>query len=68
MTGLVLWYHDEALVARDSSRVRVATTIDDVTTSVLTLTRASHADSGNYSCWPSGGSPDSIQLLVIRGE
>ncbi|KAF2367279.1 Immunoglobulin I-set [Trinorchestia longiramus] len=64
--GLVLWYHDEALVARDSSRVSVATTIDEVTTSVLTISSAAYPDSGNYSCWPSGGTPDSIQLLVIR--
>lgn len=66
--GLVLWYHGEALVARDSSRVSVATTTDRITESILTISSARSSDSGNYSCWPSAGAPDSILLHVIKGE
>ena len=66
--GLVLWYHDEALVVRDSSRVSVATTTDEITVSVLSVASARDTDSGNYSCWPSAGAPDSILLHVIKGK
>ncbi|KAG7175399.1 Zwei Ig domain protein zig-8-like 2, partial [Homarus americanus] len=66
--GLVLWYQDDRLVDRDSRRVKVVTQVANVTTSTLTVTTAAQQDSGNYSCWPSSGRPDSVLVHVIQGE
>ncbi|XP_071546410.1 zwei Ig domain protein zig-8-like [Panulirus ornatus] len=66
--GLVLWYQDDRLVERDSGRVKVATKVDNVTTSTLTVKTAALQDSGNYSCWPSAGRPDSVLVHVIQGD
>nr|XP_053638257.1 protein borderless-like [Cherax quadricarinatus] len=66
--GLVLWYQDDRLVQRDAGRVTVVTQVDNVTSSTLTVTRASRHDSGNYSCWPSAGTPDSAIIHVIEGD
>ncbi|KAK8387919.1 hypothetical protein O3P69_020074 [Scylla paramamosain] len=66
--GLVLWYQDDRLVERQSSRVKVSTTVTNVTTSTLTVEAARLQDSGNYSCWPSAGRPDSVLVHVIQGD
>lgn len=66
--GLVLWYQDDRLVERQSSRVKVVTQVTNVTISTLTVTAATLQDSGNYSCWPSAGRPDSVLVHVIQGE
>ncbi|XP_069998247.1 obscurin [Penaeus vannamei] len=66
--GLVLWYQDDRLVDRGSGRVTVDTTVGDVTTSKLTVAVAEKRDSGNYSCWPSAGRPDSVIVHVIQGD
>ena len=68
ITGLVLWYHGDALVQKGVNKVKVETEVQDVTTSRLIIARASVRDSGNYSCWPSGGRSDSILVHVIQGE
>nr|XP_053633058.1 uncharacterized protein LOC128689023 [Cherax quadricarinatus] len=66
--GLVLWYQDDRLVDRDSGRVEVVTNIGNVTTSTLKVAGAALHDSGNYSCWPSAGRPDSVIVHVIQGD
>lgn len=66
--GLVLWYQDDRLVERQSSRVKVVTKVTNVTISTLTVTSATLQDSGNYSCWPSAGRPDSVRVHVIQGD
>nr|XP_045622537.1 uncharacterized protein LOC123773088 [Procambarus clarkii] len=66
--GLVLWYLDDRLVQRDAGRVTVVTLVDNVTSSTLTVMQATHQDSGNYSCWPSAGRPDSVTVHVIQGD
>nr|XP_053633298.1 zwei Ig domain protein zig-8-like [Cherax quadricarinatus] len=66
--GLVLWYQDDRLVDRDSGRVSVVTNIGNVTTSTLKVAGAALHDSGNYSCWPSAGRPDSVIVHVIQGD
>ncbi|XP_071548865.1 protein turtle homolog A-like [Panulirus ornatus] len=68
--GLVLWYQDDRLVDRDAGgRVSVVTRVTNVTTSsVVTVGDATTADSGNYSCWPSTGRPDSVLVHVIQGD
>lgn len=53
---------------RGSGRVTVDTTVGDVTTSKLTVAVAEKRDSGNYSCWPSAGRPDSVIVHVIQGN
>ncbi|XP_066943911.1 lachesin-like [Macrobrachium rosenbergii] len=66
--GLVLWYQDDRLVERESGRVKVVTKVANVTTSTLTVAVAEDRDSGNYSCWPSAGRPDSVMVHVIQGD
>ncbi|MPC41045.1 hypothetical protein E2C01_034626 [Portunus trituberculatus] len=66
--GLVLWYQDDHLVERQSSRIKVTTKVTNVTTSTLTVEAARLRDSGNYSCWPSAGRPDSVLVHVIQGD
>ncbi|KAK8388144.1 hypothetical protein O3P69_020204 [Scylla paramamosain] len=66
--GLVLWYQDDHLVERQSSRIKVTTRVTNVTTSTLTVEAARLQDSGNYSCWPSAGRPDSVLVHVIQGD
>ncbi|XP_076042120.1 uncharacterized protein LOC143026016 [Oratosquilla oratoria] len=66
--GLILWYHDDALVDRESGRIQVNTTQGDSTISRLRIAHANHHDSGNYSCWPSSGRPDSVIVHIIQGE
>ena len=64
----MLWYQNDRLVDRSGSRVRVETDVGDVTTSTLTVAGAEARDSGNYSCWPSAGRPDSVLVHVIQGK
>ncbi|KAK7087010.1 hypothetical protein SK128_000618, partial [Halocaridina rubra] len=64
--GLVLWYQDDRLVDRESNRVTVDTKVENITTSTLTVGAAAFRDSGNYSCWPSAGRPDSVIVHVIK--
>ncbi|CAL4095512.1 unnamed protein product [Meganyctiphanes norvegica] len=66
--GLVLWYRDESLVERGSDRVQVKTEPGAITTSRLTVRDAGLRDSGNYSCWPSQGTPDNVMVHVIQGD
>ncbi|KAK3850919.1 hypothetical protein Pcinc_042402 [Petrolisthes cinctipes] len=77
MDGLVLWYQGDRLVEKDDQRVKIDikeanhTTGNGGeqqghTTSTLTVARAAPRDSGNYSCWPSAGRPDSVLLHVIH--
>ncbi|XP_068206508.1 uncharacterized protein [Palaemon carinicauda] len=66
--GLVLWYQDDRLVERESGRVKVVTKVANITTSTLTVAVAEDRDSGNYSCWPSAGRPDSVMVHVIQGD
>lgn len=68
LPGLVLWYQDDRLVERQSSRVKVVTKVTNVTTSTLTVAAATLQDSGNYSCFPSAGRPDSVLVHVIQGK
>ncbi|MCL4138588.1 UNVERIFIED_CONTAM: hypothetical protein GTU68_047790, partial [Idotea baltica] len=64
--GLVLWYHGEALVPRDSKRIKVTTKVTNITISHLNISGAKSADSGNYSCWPSSGKQDTVRVHVIQ--
>lgn len=66
--GFTLWYKEERLVEYESSggRIRVLTLPEGM--SHLEIEDARTADSGNYTCSPSGGVPASLVLNVIEDE
>nr|XP_027230960.1 uncharacterized protein LOC113822627 [Penaeus vannamei] len=68
LEGFTLWYKEERLVEYESSggRIRVLTLPEGM--SHLEIEDARTADSGNYTCSPSGGVPASLVLNVIEGE
>ncbi len=61
----VFWYHNDRMVNYDSERgISVTTTPSRKTHSTLHVQRADVADSGNYTCAPSGSLPASIHVFV----
>lgn len=68
--GSVLWYHGAAVVDFDSPRGGISLETEKSeagTTSKLLVTKASLADSGNYTCVPSNANPASVVVHVLNG-
>ncbi|XP_055608629.1 zwei Ig domain protein zig-8-like [Uranotaenia lowii] len=67
----ITWYHGTAIVNFDSARGGISLETEKTeagTSSRLLLTKATVADSGNYTCVPSGAIPASVQVYVLHGE
>jgi len=69
--GSVSWYHGSTVVDFDSPRGGISLETektDTATTSKLLVTKASLADSGNYSCIPSNAQQASVWVHVLNGK
>ncbi|KAK3872377.1 hypothetical protein Pcinc_022592 [Petrolisthes cinctipes] len=70
--GAVVWFRDASELDYDSSRGGVSIEIEKTptrtTTSKLFLTRATKADSGNYTCSPKFADAASVTVHVVNGE
>ncbi len=69
--GSVAWYQDNSIVDFESSRGGISLETEKTgtgTTSKLLVTKASPADSGNYTCMPSNANPASVVVHVLNGK
>lgn len=69
--GSVVWYQGNTVVDFESSRGGISLETEKTeagTTSKLLVTKASLADSGNYTCLPSNANPASVFVHVLNGE
>ncbi|XP_021939716.1 uncharacterized protein LOC110839609 isoform X1 [Zootermopsis nevadensis] len=66
----VFWYHNERMINYDTSRggVTVSTEPGPKTHSRLIINRATHGDSGNYTCRASNTEADTIYVYVSKGD
>ncbi|XP_039275136.1 uncharacterized protein LOC120349236, partial [Nilaparvata lugens] len=64
----VFWYHNERMINYDTARggVTVSTEPGPKTHSRLVVNRATHADSGNYTCRASNTEQDTIYVFVSK--
>lgn len=68
--GSVVWYQGSTIVDFESSRGGISLETEKTeagTTSKLLVTKASLADSGNYTCLPSNANPASVFVHVLNG-
>lgn len=64
----IYWYQGTKLI-NYSSRGGISVVTDKHSrTSKLVVTRATTADSGNYTCAPANAEPASISVYIINGE
>ncbi|KAK4287661.1 hypothetical protein Pmani_039268 [Petrolisthes manimaculis] len=64
----IYWYRGATLV-NFSSRGGISVVTDKLSrTSRLVLTRATPADSGNYTCAPANAEPASVSVYILDGE
>lgn len=69
--GSVRWYQGNTVVDFESSRGGISLETEKTesgTTSKLLVTKASLADSGNYTCLPSNANPASVFVHVLNGK
>ena len=69
--GSVAWYHGQSVVDFDSPRGGISLETektDASTTSKLLVTKATLADSGNYTCLPSNALQASVWVHVLNGK
>ena len=67
----IAWYRDGRHLNLGSARGGVSLENEKTpqyTRSTLLVTRAAPDDSGNYTCLPSSGHPDSVTVHVLDGE
>ncbi|KAG8314493.1 hypothetical protein J6590_092047 [Homalodisca vitripennis] len=64
----VFWYHNDKMVNYESTRggVTVSTEPGPKTHSRLIVNRASHSDTGNYTCRAPNTDPDTIYVFVTK--
>ena len=69
--GSVVWYQGNTIVDFESSRGGISLETERTesgTTSKLLVTKASLADSGNYTCSPTNANPASVFVHVLNGK
>ncbi|XP_037079169.1 lachesin-like [Pollicipes pollicipes] len=68
--SFIFWKHNGKVISYDSPRggISVVTIKGDVTSSYLLIRAARPADSGHYSCQPSGSAEKSLRVHVLQGE
>lgn len=66
----IFWYHNDRMINYDTVRGGITVTVEPgpKTYSRLIVTRATQADSGNYSCRAPNTLPDAIHVFVTKGE
>lgn len=64
----IYWYREGSLI-NYSSRGGISVVTDKLSrTSRLVVTRATPADSGNYTCAPANADPASVSVYIISGK